>query len=242
MPDSISLIFLAHNEALTIEKEIKLFYEEIIQKIPGSEFIIAEDGSTDETTQIIQKLVKELGVIHLTSKEKKGYAKALKDAVLFAKNDYIFFSDTGLKNDPKDFWKLYKNKEKFDLIVGRKLNRKDQFYRKLLTNGYNFFIRKYFGFNNIYDSDSGFRLFNKKVVEKVFKKDLFFKNLIGSEIVLRAVLQDLKYCEVPISYFQRQGVSRGMPVKKIPKIILGSFSNLARLKREFWELNNAKRV
>ncbi|MCF7799643.1 glycosyltransferase family 2 protein [Candidatus Babeliales bacterium] len=240
MPDSISLIFLAHNEALTIEKEIKLFYKEIIQKLPGSEFIIAEDGSTDGTTQIIQKLVKELGIIHLTSKERKGYARALKDAVLFAKNNYIFFSDTGLKNDPKDFWKLYENKEKFDLIVGRKLNRKDQFYRKILTNSYNFFIRKYFGFKNIYDSDSGFRLFNKKVVEKVFKKDLFFKNLIGSEIVLRAVLQDLKYCEIPINYFQRQGISRGMPVKKIPKIILGSFSNLAKLKREFRELSNAK--
>ncbi len=63
--------------------------------------------------------------------------------------------------------------------------------------------------------------------------------MVGSEIVLRAILQDLKYYEVPISYFQRQGVSRGMPMKKIPKIILGSLYNLAKLKKEF---SGAKRV
>ena len=239
MNEPVSLVFLAYNEALTIEKEIRSFYSEIIQKLPGSEFIVAEDGSRDGTTEIIKKLVEELGIIHVTSRERKGYRKALKDAILSANNNYIFFSDTGLKNDPKDFWKLYGKKEEYDLIVGKKTNRQDQFYRKLFTNGYNLVIRKYFKLNNIYDSDSGFRLFNQKVVDKVFKKELAFKNLVGSEIVLRAILQDLKYYEVPISYFQRQGVSRGMPMKKIPNIIWGSLYNLAKLKREF---SDAKRV
>jgi glycosyltransferase involved in cell wall biosynthesis len=231
--EPISLIFLAYNEAGTIEKEIRSFHKNIIQKLPGSEFIVAEDGSKDGTTEIIQKLVKELGIIHLTSKERKGYSKALIEAVLSAKNDYIFFSDTGLKNDPNDFWKLYEKRKDYDLIVGRKADRNDQWYRKIFTNGYNFVLRSYFNLNNVFDSDSGFRLFNQNVVDRVFKKGLSYKNLIGSEIVLRTILSGLQYCEVPISYFQRQGQSRGMPTKKIPKIIIGSLINMRKLKKEY---------
>jgi len=224
--DPISLIFLAYNESETIEKEIRLFYESIVQKLPGSEFIVAEDGSSDGTSQIIQRLVNDLGIIHLTSKERKGYTKALTEAVLFAKNKYIFFSDTGLKNDPNDFWKLYVLRDQYDLIVGHKTNRKDQWYRKLLTTSYNFYIRQLFGFSNVYDSDSGFRLFNNRVVEQIFKKGLLFKHLANSEVVLKTVLYKLHYKEVPISYFQRKGASRGLPLKKIPIIIYDAVKNL----------------
>lgn len=231
--EPISLIFLAYNEAKTIEKEVNLFLETVINKLPGSEFIIAEDGSTDGTTQIIEKLVETKGIKHLTSPNRKGYTKALIDAILCAKNNYIFFSDTGLKNDPQDFWKLYKLRHEYDLIVGRKTNRQDQWYRKLCTNSYNFIIRNYFNLNHVYDADSGFRLFNKKIVETVIRPGLSFKNLVGSEIALKTILHGLSYQEVPIAYFQRNGASRGLPLKKIPSVIMHSLKNLKALKKTY---------
>jgi len=230
--EPVSLIFLAYNEAGTIEKEILSFHEKIIAKIPGSEFIVAEDGSTDGTTKIIQRLVREKGIIHMTSKERKGYIKALVDAVLAAKNEYIFFSDTGLKNDPEDFWKIYEHRKEYDLIVGRKTNRQDQFYRKFLTYAYNMFLRLYFNLGSVYDSDCGFRLFNGRVVNEVFKKKIIFTDLVGSEIVIRSIFKGLKYHEVPISYFRREGSSRGLPLKKIPSVILKLKKNLVMLKKE----------
>ena len=89
--DPVTAIMLAHNEAATIERELTEFYEKVVSKIPGSEFIVAEDGSVDGTSEIIQKLSEKYGIYHLTSKERKGYSKALISAVLAAKNDYIFF-------------------------------------------------------------------------------------------------------------------------------------------------------
>ena len=228
--EPVSIIFLAYNEASTIENEVYSFYNEIIKKIPDSEFIIAEDGSTDGTTEILQKLSNELGIIHLTSKERKGYAKAFKNAVFSARKEYIFLTDTGLKHNHKDFWKLYEQRQKYDLIVGKKTDRKDQFYRRFLTYSYNFLLRLFFRINNVYDADSGFRLFNKRVVTEVFAGQLIFKELLNSEIVLRTVLKGLKYKEIPISYIQRQGTSRGLPLKKIPKVILSTLINLIRLK------------
>lgn len=231
--EPVSLIFLVHNEAETIEREIRSFNEKIIKKLPGSEFIVAEDGSTDGTSDIIKSLEKEAGIIHLTSKKRKGYIKALVDAVKFSKNEYIFISDTGFKHNPDDFWNIYNFRKKYDLVVGRKTKRKDQLYRKLFTYIYNLLLRIYFGFNDLYDADSGFRLFNRKIGREVICKRLIFTDLIGSEIVLRSRLKGFKYSEVPVSYNPRSGSSRGLPLEKIPRVILKVLKDIRLLKREF---------
>lgn len=91
----------------TIEAEVLEFYSEIVGKLSGSEMIVAEDGSTDGTNKILQRLSREIGIVHLTSGERKGYRRALLDAIDAANRDYIFFSDTGRKHEAADFWKLY---------------------------------------------------------------------------------------------------------------------------------------
>ncbi len=231
--EPISLIFLAYNEAKTIEGEILSFYEKVISKLPGSQFIIAEDGSSDGTTEIIKRIAQEKGVIHLTGKERKGYAKALIDAVSSAKNEFVFLSDTGLKHDPEDFWKLYRLRNEYDLIVGRKTNRKDQLYRRILTFLYNSYLRINFKISIIHDADSGFRLFNKKIADEVYKGGLKFRNFMGSEVVLKTILKGYKYCEVPVKYFKREGTSRGVPVSEIPEQVNRVLGDLKRLKKEY---------
>jgi glycosyltransferase involved in cell wall biosynthesis len=98
---------VAFNEAETIEAEVLSFHRAIVARLPGSEFIVAEDGSRDRTPQILKALAARIGIIHLTSAERKGYKRALLDAVLAARNPYIFFSDSGGKHNPEEFWKLY---------------------------------------------------------------------------------------------------------------------------------------
>ena len=129
----VSIVIAVYNEADTLEKEVRRIYDVILSKIPNSELIIAEDGSTDGSKEIIKTLVKELGIVHSTSIERKGYTKALRDAFKITKSPLIFFSDTGNKHNPEDFWKLYPHINEFDLIIGKKSNRKDQLYRQILT-------------------------------------------------------------------------------------------------------------
>ena len=105
MSEPVSAIINVYNEAPTIEAEIRQIHELITSRLPGSELIVAEDGSTDGTKEIITLLTGELGIIHSTSIERKGYARALRDAMGLAKAPWIFFSDTGGKNDFADFWK-----------------------------------------------------------------------------------------------------------------------------------------
>jgi len=230
--DSVSLILIAHNEASSIQQETTSLSREIVSRIPGSEFIVAEDGSTDGTTQILKRLVRQLGIVHLSSERRRGYRNALLDAVSSAKNEYIFFCDSGLKYDARDFWKLYDERYKYDLIVGRRTNRQDQAYRRFLTYSYNLILRIFFSLKDVHDADCGFRLFNRNVVDNVFKKRLEFQHLIGSEVVIRANFARLRYHEVPVGYFRRIGVSRGLPPKKIPRVIVEVLKSIRSLRGE----------
>ena len=226
----VSIIINVFNEAGTIEPEIRAIYEEIILKLPGSELIVAEDGSTDGTKEIITRLKAELGLIHSTSTERKGYAKAFRDAVALAKNPYVFFSDTGGKQDFSDFWKLYPFCEKFGIVSGYRSGRRDQVYRRLMTWAYNLLLRTYFGVD-FRDADAGFRIYQIAVIRKIANEPWINRHLISSELALRAVYSGFAVKEVPVQYRQRAGASRGLPTRKIPKVILSVLKNFARLKK-----------
>lgn len=226
----ISIIINVYNEANSIEKEILSIQAIILSKIPGSELIIAEDGSNDGTKEIIQKYIKKNEIIHSTSSERKGYSKALRDAFMLAKNPYIFFSDIGGKFDYNDFWKLYEVCNSYSLVIGMRSNRKDRLYRRFLTIGYNLFIKKYFHVQ-LKDSDSGFRIYKKEIIDKICSEVWINKDLIGSELALRVLYSGGKVGFVPVSYKKRDGISRGLPPLKIPKVIFTVLRNFALLKK-----------
>ncbi len=231
--DPVSVILVAFNEAQTIEAEVLNFHEAIVRRLPGSELIVAEDGSTDGTSEILKDLARRIGIRHLTGKERKGYKRAFLDAVFSAQNPYVFFSDSGGKHDPEEFWKLYPLRQHYDLVVGRKTARKDQMYRQLLTWSYNFALRWYFGYDEIRDADSGFRLFNRAVIDRVLRGKLIYRNLIASEIVLRTIWSGLRYREVEVSYDMRRGESRGLPPAKLPSVVVNALRGMVHLKSEF---------
>jgi glycosyltransferase involved in cell wall biosynthesis len=230
MKTPVSVIINVFNEAGTIEQEIREIHAEVIQKLPGSELIVAEDGSTDGTKEILARLKTELGIIHSTSAERKGYAKAFRDAVMLAKNPYVFFSDTGGKQDFADFWKLYPHCDQFGIVSGYRAARRDQLYRRLMTWTYNFLLRVYFKVN-FRDADAGFRIYQIAVIRKIANEPWVNRHLISSELALRAVYSGFEIKEVPVLYRQRAGVSRGLPPGKIPKVIVSVLKNFSQLKK-----------
>ena len=231
MSEPVSVIVNVFNEAATIEGEIRAIDAGIVAKLPGSEFIVAEDGSTDGTKEIISRLVDELGVIHLTSIQRKGYARALGDALTAARNPWIFFSDTGGKNDFADFWKLYEARHGAGLVLGYRDGRTDRLYRRLLSVAYNRVLRLYFGVR-VRDADCGFRLYDAALAREVAAQTWINRDLIASELLIRLNAMGAVIREVPVVYRQRHGVSRGLPLKRIPAVVFRVLGNMAALKRE----------
>lgn len=230
--EKISLVMVVHNEAGIIEKVIRNYYKEISKKFPKFEFIIAEDGSTDGTKEILKKLEKELPIKLFMGSKRKGYLKAVKDALKLAKNDIIFFSDSDGQHLPEDFWKLYKKIKDNDMVVGFRPKRKDSFYRRFFSKCYNKIVNFLFGINFL-DINCGFRILKKKLVNDITNEVKHLENGFFSEFTIRACKKGYKITEVPVQHIERKyGVTSQFTLKKIPKVLFKNSIGLINLKKE----------
>jgi len=238
----ISLVMLAYNEADIIENTIREYYEEVIQRIPDSEFIIAEDGSTDGTKEVLEGLKNEFPLRIVSGNERKGYTKAMHDSLKLAKNEIIFFSDSDGQHDPEDFWLLYHHIDEFDIVSGQKSHRQDGWLRVFVSWSMNFILSSIFGVK-LTDANSGFKLIKKEVIDKLSDEEISMR-LASVEFVIRAINHGYSIKEVGVKHFERKyGPSRGIPTKSIPGFITETLSNLVKLKLEFMaQRNTAKNL
>ncbi len=227
----VSVILIAYNEAQTIGREVEFFYRAVVEKLSGSELIVAEDGSTDGTSEKLRDLAGRLPIKLIQGKERKGYKQAMLEAFRAASHPWIFFSDTGGKFNPEDFWRLEPYRSGFDLIIGAKFEREDQIYRRVITRVFNSLVRFYFG-ASVQDIDSGFRLCRRELALRAVDSPLVFQDLISSEVSLRMLALGARLKEVPVLALRREGLSRGMPPQKIPRVVVQVLRSFPRLKRE----------
>ncbi len=232
-PQPVSVVLLAHNEAAVIEAVVRGFYGKIVARLPGSEIIVAEDGSVDGTKEILARLVRELpGVRWEEGREKRGYVTAFKKAMELPKNELVLFCDCSGKHDPDDFWAMAPLMSDHDLVVGYKAKRADPLYRIATTRVFNFLVRRYFGVP-YRDCNCPMRLFKKSRFLQLSGKPWLEKALVNFEMTLRFHYAGFPVAEVPVRHFARaSGPSRGLPLRKIPAVVWNVLRLFPRLKEE----------
>lgn len=229
----VSIVLLAHNEAEVIESVITGFYDKVVSFLPGSEIIVAEDGSTDGTKEILARLVANLPGLHWEEgKEKRGYVNAFKKAMSLPVNELVVFCDSSGKHDPNDVWPMYEMMDTYDMVLGYKVNRADPLYRNMMSAVFNWLVNTYFsvGFKDI---DCPLRIFKKSAFQDIASMQWYERALINFELTLRFQYRGYKVTQVPVSHMARQfGESRGLPLKKIPKVIMNTLRNFSAIKRD----------
>jgi len=228
----VSALILVYNEAEVIEEVAGGVYREVVAKIPGSEFVIAEDGSTDGTKEILARIVPHMpGTRLVQGTERKGYTKAYKDALKACRNELIFHSDSSGKHDPEDFWRLAEKIGSYDMVIGYKSSRRDPQYRVVMSRVFNILVSRYFGCH-FKDINSGFRLMRREAILPILDEDWYMKHLINFEVTLRVLAHGFRVVEVPVTHRPRtHGPSRGLPLRKIPEAIVMALRAFPKLKR-----------
>ena len=126
----ISVVAPVKNEAKNLEK----LCQEICETLRGREFfevIYVDDGSCDDTVQVIHALKAKFSELRaFRHKEPSGQSAAIVTGVKMAKGNIIVTLDGDGQNDPADIPKLlagYRNKDEMhsSLIIGHRVTRRD---------------------------------------------------------------------------------------------------------------------
>lgn len=104
MAHVLSIIIPVYNEADTVEHILTAVSSAPLPEQWEKEVIIINDGSTDQTANILNLYSKKYTIIHREKNGGKG--AALKDGLRLARGQYVLIQDADLEYDPNDYHKL----------------------------------------------------------------------------------------------------------------------------------------
>jgi len=225
----LSVFFPAYNE----EKSIKTTVEKaiaILEKIAEEwEIIVVNDGSTDKTGEIVEKLIKQNSHIRMiTHTPNRGYGAALKSGLYNSKYPWIAYTDADGQFDFNEISKFIEKQQetKADLVIGYYLKRQVPIYRIIGSKVWELAVFLLFGLK-VKDIDCGFKLIRKEVIDKIPRLQAERGPFITSELLIKAQKAGFKIAEVGVSHYPRKaGKSTGADLK----VVIGGLKDLVKLK------------
>ena len=202
-PASKPLVVIpAFNEALVIKKT---FAE--LSKYPQYDYLYVDDGSTDETAEILNKL----GANFLSLPFNLGVGVAMRTGFSYAlKNNYkaVIQFDADLQHKPEYISELVSSLSDADVVVGSRFADGNiyrvSFLRKISMNVLRFAVSRHSG-EKLTDVTSGFRASGEKAIE-IFAEDYPAEYLADTvESLILAADRNLKIKEIPVVMQTRQG-------------------------------------
>jgi len=199
--------------------------EEVINKIKiiSDEIIVCNDGSTDSTGSIAQKM----GAIVINHEKNLGYGAAINSIFSKAREigaDILVTFDADGQHNSNDIKLVIQPiiDEKADIVIGSRFLENEieiPKYRK-------FGIKTITSLANISseikltDSQSGFRAYNKKTLSEIYPTE---KGMgISTEILIKANKKKLRINEVPIKISYQGKTSTHNPVSHGVSVILST--------------------
>lgn len=201
----ISIVLPAYNEASRIENCVRTV-ERAVKSLSNSyEIIVAEDGSTDGTSDIIAKLSRnnpDLRFLH--SPVRLGKGKAIKNALRSAKGDVIVFMDADLPANLKYLQCIVQiAKEQRGLAIGSRHVKSSRvqrhFTRTVSSLLYNLLARSLF-FDGVRDHQCGFKAMSREVASVVQDKVRSHGFFLDTEMILQCKRLGFPVVEVGVEW------------------------------------------
>jgi len=134
------------------------------------EILFIDDGSTDGSWNVIQKLRKKnTAVVGLKFSKNFGKSQALHAGFARTKGDVVITMDADLQDNPDEIPELYEmiKKQGYDIVSGWKKKRYDSFFAKNLPSKlFNWAARKISGLS-LHDFNCGLKAYRSEVVKTV---------------------------------------------------------------------------
>jgi len=211
--ENLSIVIPVCNEEEALPETVS-FFDEFLKTNPNSEVIFIDDGSTDKSADILNKLSAP-GIRVIRHGKNKGYGASLKIGIKYAKYDSVCITDADGSYPNDDITALFHAfiKENADMVVGARTGAfVDKGIIRKTTKSMLKKLAQHLSGETILDFNSGFRVFRKELAARALRylPDGFS---FTTTITLYFLSNDHKIAYVPIDYYQRKGKSKIRPIK-----------------------------
>ena len=218
IPD-VEILLPVHNEAESIEATIRGIYDELSPKL-NIDFIICEDGSKDSSKQILTRLASELPLRLNLSDERKGYSRAVSEGMRMLTAAYLLCLDADGQCDPKDFWRFWEVRDKYNVVLGWRTHRADSLVRRTFSRLFYLIYQSVFRVP-VHDPSCPYLLIQKTVTLNLVNELGRMQQGFWWEFVARVYRHGYSIRELPVQHRLRSaGVTQVYRWKKMPGIFL----------------------
>src|SRR3990170_1917528 len=202
----VSIIVPAYNQGRTIRRVISQIRASMLRITNDYEIIISEDGSSNNTLEIISELAaKDRRIRVLHTKHRLGKGRALNLGFESAVGKYLVFIDADYLGVPKFLSNMIANLKNNAVVIGSRYlagtKVKRLPLRFVLSKGYIFLANLIFGLN-LSDVHCGFKGVNRKVkplLRKIKTTGYFW----DTEFLVRVKSAGLTIKEIPIAWSEK---------------------------------------
>lgn len=224
MKPVLMLVMPVFNEQASVRKVVHEWFHEIENWTENFVFLAINDGSSDETLTVLQRLKEQLGerleILNQTNKGHGqsclvGYREACKRGI-----PYIFQIDSDGQCDPQYFFRFWRQREKFDVIYGRRTARDDG-WRRVMASYVLWATLLIVARANCVDANVPYRLMRTEALPPLIERipPNFFLANVGLAVLLRKD-RNWRHGSVPIRFRERYGGE--------PSVALGKFGEKAK--------------
>ena len=164
----VSIVIPLFNEADSLKELTKRIIEQFQSIKKESEIVFIDDGSTDNSYEVLKSLQTEHQEIHIIQFNRNfGKSAALSEGFKMATGDIVITMDADLQDDPAEIPKLIAQIETgYDLVSGWKKKRKDPITKTIPSKLFNFFTRQLTGIK-IHDFNCGLKAYRQQVIKAI---------------------------------------------------------------------------
>ena len=160
-PSAISVVVPVFNELGNVESVVAEVRDALIGRMTY-ELIFVDDGSTDGTRELLQRLADEGQPLEVRlHQENRGQSAAVRTGVKAARYPVVAVLDGDGQNDPRDIPRLFGQLAmvpRLSMVIGERRHRKDSWLRRLSSKVANKVRSKLLG-DGVRDTGCGIKVF-----------------------------------------------------------------------------------
>jgi len=226
MSIDVSFVIPVYNEEAILQAAVLDLRESFSVHRKSYEILLGENGSTDGTVRVLEKLSAKFSELCFFSIDEPNYGRALRAGIEQARGDIVVCEEIDLCD--ADFHTralAILDSDEADLVVGSKLLAGADDARPLTRHAasliYSGLLRATMGYRGT--DTHGLKAMRRETLLPVVQSCLVDRDVFASELVIRAQRAGLRVHEIPVRVMEKRVPSINL-IKRVPGVLrrLGS--------------------